>query len=192
MPDRPAASRGVRHAPSFGIGNKLFRIAWGLGWLVLARFTPPPLHAWRKAVLRAFGAEIGPGVRIYGSTRVWDPRRLSIGAGTLIGPRANLYNQGHIRIGASVVISQDATLCASTHDVEDPAFPLLLRPVTIADHAWIAALAFVGPGVTVGEGAVLGACAVAMRSLEPWTYYTGNPAAALKPRTRFAPVASAA
>jgi putative colanic acid biosynthesis acetyltransferase WcaF len=188
-PDGGAACPGMRHGASFGIGNKLFRVLWGASWLVLGRFTPPPLHSWRVLVLRAFGAKVGRGVRIYGSTRVWDPRRLAIGAGTLVGPRVNLYNQGRVTVGRNVVISQDATICASTHDVDDPTFPLLLRPVTIGDEAWIAALAFVGPGVRVGEGTVLGACAVAMRALEPWTYYTGNPAVALKPRGRMASAA---
>lgn len=179
-------ARARRHAPSFGLGNKLFRVVWGAAWLCLARFTPPPLHGWRVAVLRAFGARVGRGVRVYGSCRFWDPRRVEIGDGSVLGRGVHCYNQGQVTIGRDVVISWGATLCASTHDVEDPAFPLLLRPIVVADHAWIAANAFVGPGVTVGEGAVLGACAVAMRRLEPWTYYSGNPAMALKPRARFA------
>ena len=56
------------------------------------------------------------------------------------------------------------------------------RPITIGARAWVAAEAFVGPGVTVGEGAILGARAVAMRDLEPWTVHSGNPAVAMKPR----------
>ena len=181
-----AQGRPGRHAPSFGLGNKLFRVAWGTAWLVLARFTPPPLHGWRALLLRLFGAQVGRRVRVYGSCRIWDPRRLTIGEGSVLGRSVHCYNQGQVTIGREVVVSWGATLCASTHDVEDPAFPLVLRPVEIADDAWIAANAFVGPGVRVGEGAVLGACAVAMRGLEPWTYYSGNPATALKPRPRFA------
>lgn len=175
-----------RHAPSFSFSNKVLRLVWGMAWLVCARWTPPQLHAWRVLVLRAFGARIGAGVRIYGSTRVWLPRNLIIGDGTLIGPRVNLYNQGQITIGRDVVISQDSSLCASTHNALDPAFPLILRPITIEDHVWIAAEAFVGPGVTVREGAVLGARAVAMREVAGWTFHSGNPAAALKPRPPFA------
>ena len=175
----------TRHAASFSLSNKLARVAWQVAWVLLGRFTPPPLHGWRCALLRLFGARIAPGVRIYGSTRVWYPANLTIARGALLGPRVRCYNQGNIMIGADAVISQDASLCASTHDVTDPAFPLLLRPITIGAQAWIAAEAFVGPGVTIGEGAVLGARAVAMRPLDPWTFYSGNPATALKPRPRF-------
>jgi putative colanic acid biosynthesis acetyltransferase WcaF len=172
----------VRHQASFPLRNKLGRVAWGLCWLFLARWTPPPLHGWRCWLLRLWGAEIGTGTRIYASARIWHPANLAVGAGSVLGPRVRCYNQRRITIGRSVVVSQDASLCASTHDVLDPLFPLLLRPIQIEDHAWIAAEAFVGPGVRVGTGAVLGARGVAMRDLSPWTFFSGNPAQPLKPR----------
>ncbi len=181
MKDTPVAPTH-RHAASFGMANKLTRVLWQVVWLILARPTPPALHAWRCAILRAFGARIGRGVRIYGDCRIWHPRNLTMADGAVMGRAALCYNQGHITIGRDAVVSQDVTLCASTHDVNNPLFPLLLRPVVIEAHAWIAAEAFVGPGVTVGEGAVLGARAVAMRDLAPWTVFSGNPAAPLKPR----------
>jgi putative colanic acid biosynthesis acetyltransferase WcaF len=173
-----------RHAASFSMGNKAARVLCGMAWLVLCRFTPPPLWGWRRAILRLFGAKVGAGVRLYGSTSIWLPANLELGQGVLLGRRVNCYNQGHIAIGAGTVISQDASLVASTHLVQDPAFPLVLRPIQIGRDVWVAAEAFVGPGVTVGDGAVLGARAVAMQDLKGWTYYSGNPATALKPRPR--------
>ncbi|MEO7551600.1 MAG: putative colanic acid biosynthesis acetyltransferase [Croceibacterium sp.] len=164
------------------MANKAARVLWGLSWLVLCRFTPPPLWSWRSTVLRLFGASVGANVRIYGSTRIWLPRNLAIGEGAVLGRCVNCYNQGHITIGPGAVISQNVSLIASTHLVEDPSFPLVLRPVHIGRAAWVAAEAFVGPGVTIGEGAVLGARGVAMQDLAPWTYYAGNPATRLKPR----------
>lgn len=82
------------------------------------------------------------------------------------------------------MISQGSHLCAGTHDFNDPSFQLYTRPVLIEAHAWVCAEAFVGPGVTVGEGAVLGARAVAMTSLEPWSVYAGNPAVKVSDRAR--------
>jgi putative colanic acid biosynthesis acetyltransferase WcaF len=173
-----------RYSPSFSLANKVARLVWNLAWLVLCRFTPPFFWAWRRAILRLFGASVGPGVRVYGSARIWLPANLEIGARSMLGRGVHCYNQGRIAIGSNVVVSWNATLCSSTHDVEDPAFPLICRPIHIADQAWIAAEAFVGPGVTVGEGAVLGARAVAMRDLDPWAFYSGNPAARFKDRRR--------
>ncbi len=171
-----------RHAASFSLANKATRVVWGIAWLLLARWTPPPLHAWRRLVLRAFGARVGPEARVYGNCRIWMPANLTMERGAVMGRDVLCYNQGHITIGENAVVSQNVTLCASTHDVNDPLFPLLLRPIRIGRDAWIAAEAFVGPGVTVGDGAVLGARGVAMRDLAGWTFFTGNPAQPLKPR----------
>ncbi len=87
-----------------------------------------------------------------------------------------------ISLGERVVVSQRAHLCAGTHDVRDPNFQLVARPIRIGDQAWVAAEAFVGPGVSVGEGCVIGARAVLMRDAEPWTIYAGNPATPIKKR----------
>lgn len=168
---------------SFSLGNRIARGFFILVWAILAAWTPPPAHWWRCMILRAFGAKIGRGVRLYGTTVIWLPANLSVGDNTIIGPRVRLYNQGRIRIGANAVISQGAHIVASTHVVTDPLFQLVLRPVDIADRAWIAADAFVGPGVMVSEGAILGARGVAVSNLEPFTIYRGNPAKFLKVRT---------
>ena len=132
-------SRPLEGGPSFSLGNRLFRCAWMGAWLLLARFTPPPFHAWRRLVLICFGARIERGVRVHGSVSIWHPHNLVVGEGALIGPGVRIYNQGAIRIGARSVISQRAHLCASSHLVDDPHFQLVLRPVTIGERCWVAA-----------------------------------------------------
>ena len=168
--------------PPFSLGNKIFRAIWTLAWLLLARWTPPPLHAWRRLVLRAFGAQIGSNARIYASVAVWNPRNLISGEGAIIGPGVRLYNQGCIRIGDRCVVSQRAHLCASTHRASDPSFTLVTRPITLASGCWVAAEAFVGPGVTMGEHSVLGARAALFDDAEPDGIYRGNPAARIGKR----------
>ena len=100
----------------------------------------------------------------------------------MLGRGVNCYNQGLIAIGDRTVISWNATLCSSTHDFSDPSFPLVVRPIQIGADAWIAAEAFVGPGVTIADGAVLGARGVAMRDLAGWSLYSGNPATKIRDR----------
>lgn len=102
----------------------------------------------------------------------------------MLGRGVNCYNQGVISIGEGTVVSWNATLCSSTHDFNDPAFPLVVRPIRIGSHSWIAAEAFVGPGVTIADGAVLGARGVAMRDLAGWALYFGNPATKVRGRAR--------
>lgn len=181
-PTDARAARPLEGGASFSRGNRLMRVIWGLGWFLLARFTPPPLHGWRRLVLRAFGARVAKGARVHASVRIWLPANLDLGEQCLIGPGVILYNQGHIRVGARAVISQRSHVCASTHDVNDPYFQLLLRPVTIGERCWVAAEAFVGPGVTMGERSVLAARSALFRSIEADTVFTGNPATLLKMR----------
>ena len=171
-----------KHAPSFSLANKFRRLLWGFAWLVAFRFTPPPLWAWRRFVLRLFGARIGKCVRVYGSVRIWLPANLEMGDGAVLGREVHCYNQGRITIGPETTVSWNTTLCSSSHDFENPLFPLVIRPIDIGSQVWIAAEAFIGPGVRIGDGAVLGARTVAMQDLEGWKVYSGNPAVLLKSR----------
>lgn len=177
-----SVTRPTEGGATYPLSHRLYRMAWGLTWALLASWTPPPLRGWRRLLLRLFGARVASTAGIYGSAKIWYPRNFEIGEHSFVGPGATVYCMAPIRIGDYALVSQGAHLCGGTHDFRDPNFQLIARPVTIGDRAWIAAEAFVGPGVTVGEGAVLGARAVAMRHLDPWTVYSGNPAVALKPR----------
>ena len=168
--------RPLSRGAAFSAANKLERVVWRITWLLLARATPPPLAAWRCFLLRLFGAKIGAGAKVYGSARVWLPRHLEIGEGVIVGAGAELYNQGRIAIGPFCVISQRAFVCASTHRTSDPGFALETRPITFGRGCWVAAEAFVGPGVTMGDGAVLAARAALFEDAEPMGIYRGNPA----------------
>jgi len=176
------AFRPMGRGAAFSLGNKLERMGFTVAWLLLARFSPPPLHAWRASLLRLFGARIGRRVRIYGSVRVWLPRNLAVGDGAIVGPGAELYNQGRISIGPYCVVSQRAFMCASTHRLNDPAFELALRPITLGRGCWVGAEAFVGPGVTMADGSVLAARGALFDDAEEMGVYRGNPAALIKHR----------
>ncbi|MFD1949608.1 putative colanic acid biosynthesis acetyltransferase [Sphingomonas arantia] len=177
-----AQSRAWEGGASFSRANRLYRLAFGITWALLAAWTPPPLRGWRRWLLRRFGATLAPTANVYGSARIWSPANLIMDDYAAIGPRATIYAMAPIRIGPYAIVSQGAHLCAATHDIEDASFQLRSRPIHIGARAWIAAEAFVGPGVTVGDGAVLGARGCAMRNLDPWTVYSGNPAAPIRAR----------
>lgn len=177
-----AANNTLERGASFSLGNRLFRLAWATTWLLLAAWTPPPFHGWRRLLLRAFGARVAPTAGVYGSARIWNPANLELGDYAFIGPRVIVYSMAKIAFLPYALASQGAHICAGTHDIEDVGFQLTARPILIGSRAWIAADAFVGPGVTIGEGAVLGARGCAFRDLAPWTVYGGNPAKVLKQR----------
>ncbi|MGE4061425.1 MAG: putative colanic acid biosynthesis acetyltransferase [Sphingomonadales bacterium] len=157
------------------------RIVWVLATPLFA-LSPRPLWGWRRLLLRLFGARIGRDVHIYPSVRVTIPWNVRVGDGTAIGDRAILYALGQITIGARVTVSQQAHLCAGTHDWRQPDMPLVKMPIRIGDDAWICADAFIGPGVTVGAAAIVGARAVAVKDVPPGVIVGGNPARVLRPR----------
>lgn len=168
--------------PSFSLANRIERVAWQFAWLLLARWTPAMFSPWRIWLLKRFGAQVGAGAAIAASTRVWLPRHLSLGSRAALGPHVDCYCMAPIHVGERTVVSQRAHLCAGSHDIRDPHFQLIARPISIGDDVWIAAEAFVAPGVKVGDGAVLAARGCAFSDLEAWTIYRGNPALALRPR----------
>lgn len=173
---------GNRSAQNWSNQDLIGRALWALFSVPLFAWTPRPMWAWRRMILRVFGASIGANVHIYPSVRIAVPWHISIGDYSAIGDRATLYSLGVIAIGQRVTISQNAHLCAGTHDYTKPDMPLLKSPITIENDAWICADAFVGPGVRIGAYSVVGARAVAMREVPAGAIVVGNPARQIKKR----------
>jgi putative colanic acid biosynthesis acetyltransferase WcaF len=159
-------------------------MAWNLCWLLLYRPSPRPLHCWRALLLKAFGAKMGPNCHFYPGSKVWAPWNLVCDDQVTAGDGAEIYNPAPMHFHSHAIMSQGAYVCGATHDFDNPAFPLLAFSMVIGAYAWICARASVGPGVNVGEGAVLGLGSVATRDLEPWGVYSGVPAVKLKQRKR--------
>jgi putative colanic acid biosynthesis acetyltransferase WcaF len=170
--------------PAFSLRNRLRRLVWNLCWLLLYRPSPRPLHGWRTALLRLFGATLGPDCHFYPASRIWAPWNLVCADHVAVADGAEIYNPSPIQIDTHVILSQGCYLCGATHDYNHPDFPLIAYRMHLEGYAWICARASVAPGVRVGEGAVLGLGAVALRDLRPWTVYSGNPAVARMPRRR--------
>ena len=171
--------------PSFSLGNRFYRLLWNFFYILIFRFSPTPLHWWRAFLLRLFGAKIGHRVNIYPGVKIWAPWNLEIGEESGIANGVTLYSQGKITIGKRAVISQGSHLCAGTHDFNDPGMPLITKPITIGDHAWITAEVFVHPGVSIGEGCVVGARSVVTKDMPEWTICAGFPCLPIKDRKRY-------
>ena len=170
-----------RSTRKYPLGIQLKRVAWGAG-RILFRLIPRPFHAPRAFLLKCFGARLGRNVHVANTAAIYFPWNLEAGDWVAIGERAVIYNLGMVKINGAATVSQGAHLCAGTHDFEDPATPLLTPPIEIGGQAWICADAFVGPGVRIGEGAVVGARAVVVKDVEAWSVVAGNPARFIRKR----------
>lgn len=165
------------YSHSFSLQNKILRLIWNFTYLILFRpFASRLFKRWRVLVLKCFGSKIEWSSHIYASVKIWAPWNLEIGENSTLGPQVDCYNQGKITIGSNTVISQKTYLCASTHDYSKEGFPLLLKPITIGFGTWIAVAAFIGPGVNIGNHAVVGARSVVIKNVRGSTVVGGNPA----------------
>ncbi|MFZ4395607.1 MAG: putative colanic acid biosynthesis acetyltransferase [Kiritimatiellia bacterium] len=165
-----------------GLKNKLGRLLWTATWLLFFRPTPAALNTWRVLLLRLFGARMGRHCVVRPTCRIWAPWNLEMGDYACLSFDVDCYSVDTIVLGANVTISQYVFLCTASHDIADPHMELVTAPIHVGDGAWIAAKAFVGPGVKVGDGAVVGACAVVTRDVKPWTVVGGNPVRFIKSR----------
>lgn len=171
-----------RHISPYSTREKVWRLLWAITQATLFRFSFHTWNGWRIFLLQSYGAEIDSSCVIRRTVRVECPWNLRMGANSCLGDGVYVYCLGKVTIGDRVSISQHAHLCAGSHDYSKEDMPLLRLPITIENDVWLAADTFVGPDVTVGEGAILGARAVAMKNLDPQTVYAGNPATIIKKR----------
>jgi len=166
---------GNRAARKYSRREQAMRALWSFGrWLII--LSPHPCHAWRRTVLRLFGARVGNQARVHSSTVVFMPWNFELGEWAAVGPEVFIYSLGKVRIGRRATVSYRTHVCAGTHDFTDPTLPLLKPAITIGDDAWVGTDAFIGPGITVGQGAIVAARAVVVKDVEPYTLVGGHPA----------------
>ena len=162
--------------------NKLGRVLWAVVWCLLFRPSPKIMLGWRRMLLRLFGARIGKGAKIMPSAKIWAPWNLTMGDEACLSHDVDCYCAAPVTIGAHATVSQYSFLCTATHDVEDPHMRLVTAPIVVGDGAWVAADVFVAPGITIGEGAVVGVRSNVFKDLDPWKIYAGTPARFIRDR----------
>lgn len=166
------------YKPGRGI---LTRMAWHLANSCLL-MSGLPGNAWRRGLLRMFGAQIGRGVVIKPRVNVKYPWRLKVGDRSWLGENIWIDNLGNVEIGTDCCLSQGALLLCGNHDYSKPAFDLMVGDITLENGVWIGARAMVCPGITCHSHAVLGAGSIATRNLEAYAVYSGNPAEKVRER----------
>lgn len=166
-----------------GRKHQLIRLLWSITWTLCARWLPRSLgKSWKNWLLRLFGAKLDKTAHIYSSARIYYPPYLTMGKYATLADKVECYNVASVEIGDHVTVSQGAMICTASHDITDSSNPLITAPVVIKDQCWIGTRAYIGMGVTIHQGAVVGATASVYKDVEPWTVVGGNPARFIKKR----------
>ncbi|MFD0798201.1 putative colanic acid biosynthesis acetyltransferase [Maribacter chungangensis] len=163
--------------------NKMGRLIWNIISLLFFRpFSNPIFRSYRVFVLNLFGAKVHATSLVFSSVRIWAPWNLIMEKHTVLGAYVDCYNPGKVILKSNSIVSQRVFLCSASHNIESSRHNLVVAPIVIESQAWVAAGAYIGMGVTIHEGAVVGATASVFKDVEPWTVVGGNPAKFLKKR----------
>jgi len=164
-----------KHRAKFSIGNIKFYKAWGKRILTLQEVLK---RNYRRAKLIKAGAIICETSEIGVVKADGNKCNLTIGAHSFLG-RVELALHDQITLGNNVCINDGVKLLSGSHNINDPSWKLIKKPIIIDDYVWVATNAIILPGVTIGKGAVIGAGAVVSKDVEPFAVMIGNPAKSL-------------
>jgi putative colanic acid biosynthesis acetyltransferase WcaF len=170
-------ARSFQYVPAhISFSNRAARLLWGIVWNTLYRFSPKVMHGWRCFLLRCFGAKISGVAYPYPKAKIWAPWNLIMDEHSCLANDVDCYCVAPIHLGAYSTVSQYSYLCSASHDHRDPAMPLIVAPIVIESRAWVAADVFVGPGVKIGKGSVVGARSTVLYDVAPDTVVSVAPA----------------
>jgi putative colanic acid biosynthesis acetyltransferase WcaF len=151
-------------------------LLWQIVQATFFGMSPQPFFAWRRLLLRLFGAKIGRKVLLRPTARVTYPWKVEIGDFSWIGDHVEIYSLDRISIGSHSVVSQRSYLCTASHNTTDIAFSYITAPISIGDQVWIASDVFVATGVKIGNGAVVGLRSTVLKDIPSAVVAFGKPA----------------
>lgn len=158
------------------------RVIWLLiGSFFINSYFPSPI-IFKLILLRLFGAKIGKRNVIKPKVNIKYPWLLEIGNDCWIGEEVWIDNLAKVVIGNNVCLSQGSMLLTGNHDYSTESFDLKIGEIELENGVWIGAKAIVCPNVVCKDHAVLAVGSIAMKTLEPYSVYKGNPAEFIRKR----------
>lgn len=180
-------------------------VHWGGRWLLGVLYREPALRArcitagkrWRVDLTPLIVGHpeicIGDDLSIFGvlgitSGRIFDHPKVIIGSGVVIGHQVQIVANKEVVIEDDVKIASRVRISDTDghpHDaesrVQDQPPPVdEIRAVRICRRAWLGENCLIMKGVTVGEGAIIGASSVVSNDVPPYSVAAGNPARVVK------------
>ena len=164
----------------FSITEKSFYVSWAKRILTIL---PVVKRNFTRSILVWKGAEIHPTAEVGKISAPGHKNKLKIGSNTFIG-QVEFALHDTITIGNNVCINDGCLLLSGSHNINDPFWVHVKKPIIVEDFVWIATNVIILPGVRIGKGAVIGAGAVVSKDIPEYSIAVGNPSIILsKSRT---------
>ena len=167
-------------------------LALGIYYSIAIRFPTQPVPGWwlgyalRRFLLKRIAESCGEGVHVKHGCYIGLGRKLRVGNGAQLGHNARI--ESNVTIGDDVLMGPDVVIMTTSHAFENPDLPINRQgslptlPVVIGNDAWIGTRVVIMPGVTIGNGAVVGAGSIVTRDIPPFAIAAGNPARVIRQR----------
>jgi maltose O-acetyltransferase len=133
-------------------------------------------------------ADAGRNLRVSSGVRLNNAKMVSIGDNCYLGSGVQLYPWNErIVIGSDVLVAAAVRMITRKHGFDDVDSPMSSQgytnaPISIEDDVWIGFGAIILPGVTIGQGSIVGAGAVVTKKVAPYTIVAGVPARPIRKR----------
>ena len=141
-----------------------------------------PSRHIRKWVYKILGAKIGKHTFICRRVDILFPKGLNLAENVAVGWFVDLDARGGITIDHDTNISSHTKLITGSHDIDDPKFTALFKPINIGHHCWIGTGSIILQGVNIGDGAVVAAGAVVTKDIPANEVWGGVPARFIRKR----------
>lgn len=157
---------------------KGLKIRW-VKYCVNKRFcgTVPKYFEKKRKLLNSIGYNLAEGVRVVGP--LFCTGTLTVGKNTWIGRDFTVHGNGNVEIGENCDIAPDVIMQTGGHYIGTSnrrAGDGYNKNITIGNGCWIGVRATVLGGVSIGDGAVVGACALVNKDVNSNTLVAGVPA----------------
>jgi len=132
-------------------------------------------------------AEAGKNIFIFPPFHCPSPEGIHLKANINISHNCLIGGEGGVFIGNFVMIGPNTCIVSSNHGFLKEDIPMVRQkitssPIKIEDDVWIGANVIILPGVTIGQGAIVGGGSVVTKNIRPYTIVAGNPAKELRKR----------
>ena len=158
----------------------IFNVIW-----VICELLPP---IFRGAIFKILFKKFGDGCLVDYGCYFRYAHKISIANNVAINHGCELYASmqsvhGTITLMDYAVLGPKVIIFTASHDYTAINLPDISAQVIVCRYAWVGGNTTILPGVTIGEGAVIGAGSVVTKDVPPWSVAVGNPAKVIKSRS---------